>query len=98
MSEREVLRRRGGRVLGLDPADRVLLVRAVDPKAPDAPFWFTVGGGVEAGESDREAAVRELREETGLVVAGDDMGGPVFTAADAFGYDRWWVEQSNVFF
>ena len=98
MSDREVLRRRGARVLVFDAAGRVLLVRAVDPAAPDAPFWFTVGGGVEAGETDREAAVRELREETGLVVAADDLVGPVFTAADAFAFDRWWIEQSNVFF
>jgi 8-oxo-dGTP pyrophosphatase MutT (NUDIX family) len=93
-----VLRRRGARVLVFDAADRVLLVRAVDPAAPDAPFWFTVGGGVAAGETDRAAAVRELREETGLVIAEDDLVGPVFGADDAFAFDRWWIEQSNVFF
>src|SRR3982751_5823629 len=98
MGDREVLRRRAARVLVFDAAGRVLLVRAVDPRAPDAPFWFTVGGGVEFGETDREAAGRELREEAGLVVVGDDLVGPVFTAADAFAFDRWWIEQSNVFF
>jgi 8-oxo-dGTP pyrophosphatase MutT (NUDIX family) len=98
MSDREVLRRRGARVLAFDAADRVLLVRAVDSTAPDSPFWFTVGGGVEAGETDRAAAVRELWEETGLVVAEDDLVGPVFGADDAFAFDRWWIEQSNVFF
>jgi 8-oxo-dGTP pyrophosphatase MutT (NUDIX family) len=98
MTDREVLRRHGARVLAFDPADRVLLVRAVDPSAPDAPFWFTVGGGVEAGETDRAAAARELREEAGLVVAEDDLVGPVFASDSAFAFDRWWIEQSNVFF
>lgn len=30
-------------------------------------YWHVVAGGVEPGESEREAAERELREETGLV-------------------------------
>ena len=31
-------------------------------------YWHLVSGGVEEGESPREAAVRELAEETGLQV------------------------------
>jgi len=34
--------------------------------------WFTVGGGLEPGESYGEAAVREIREETGITAL--DLG------------------------
>ncbi len=45
--------------------DRVLLVRRRN--RPDAGLWGFPGGKLEAGESVEAAAVRELREETGLV-------------------------------
>jgi ADP-ribose pyrophosphatase YjhB (NUDIX family) len=63
------------RVLLLDPADRILLMKGRLPSAPDRPgVWFTVGGGLEAGETFLEAADREIREETGLI---DFVLGPV---------------------
>ena len=46
---------------------------ADDPKTtnPDGqnhgPFWFTPGGEIEYNESTKDAAVRELYEETGLI-------------------------------
>ena len=42
-----------------DPTCRVLLLRAYN-------YWDFPKGGVEAGESSLEAAVREVREETGI--------------------------------
>ncbi|MEO7026973.1 MAG: NUDIX domain-containing protein [Caulobacteraceae bacterium] len=53
------------RVLLLDPAGRILLMYGRLPGAP-AGAWFTIGGGVEPGESPREAAAREIVEETGF--------------------------------
>ncbi|MFM6968627.1 MAG: NUDIX hydrolase [Microbacteriaceae bacterium] len=41
------------------------------------PRWITPGGGIDAGESVLDAAVRELREETGLTVNPDDLGEPI---------------------
>jgi ADP-ribose pyrophosphatase YjhB (NUDIX family) len=51
-------------VVLLDAQDRVLLVRRGRPPSPGR--WTVPGGGVELGESLEQAALRELREETGL--------------------------------
>jgi ADP-ribose pyrophosphatase YjhB (NUDIX family) len=96
--ERELLRRRAARVLVIDPGDRLLLLRGRDPGVPGPRFWWTVGGGLEPGESARAGAVRELHEETGLLVAERALVGPVHRDSSAFAFDRWWVEQENEFF
>ena len=44
--------------------DKLLLVRRRNP--PDAGKWGFPGGAQELGETVAEAAVRELREETGV--------------------------------
>jgi ADP-ribose pyrophosphatase YjhB (NUDIX family) len=96
--ERELLRRHAARVLVIDPADRLLLLRGGDPAVPGPRFWWTVGGGLEAGESARAGAVRELHEETGLVVSEDALVGPLHRDHSSFDFDRWRVEQENEFF
>jgi 8-oxo-dGTP pyrophosphatase MutT (NUDIX family) len=75
------------RVVLLDDADRVLLFEGADPARAHEPFWFTVGGGVEAGEGLRAAAVRELREETGLELRAEDLVGPVWLRDVLFSFD-----------
>jgi 8-oxo-dGTP pyrophosphatase MutT (NUDIX family) len=57
------------RLLVLDEDDRLLLMMTKAPDTSGAARWITPGGGVDPGESHEEAAVRELHEETGQVVA-----------------------------
>lgn len=80
--------RRGARVILLDEDDRVLLVRGHDADQPERSWWFTIGGGIDAGESALAAAVREVREESGIVLAPDDVVGPVLTRSAIFDFAR----------
>ncbi|MBK9156617.1 MAG: NUDIX domain-containing protein [Propionibacteriaceae bacterium] len=75
-SERPRRTRQGVRVLITDGV-AVLLMRDTDPGVPGSSWWTTPGGGIDPGETLRETAVRELAEETGLVVDEADLLGPV---------------------
>ncbi|MEQ5868989.1 NUDIX hydrolase [Sagittula sp. NFXS13] len=59
----------------------VLLVRRANP--PDAGLWGFPGGKVDLGEEITCAALRELREETGILAKAQQ----VITALDAFDHD-----------
>jgi 8-oxo-dGTP diphosphatase len=52
---------------------RVLLVKRAHPPLQD--LWSIPGGVLEVGEFVREAAIREAREETGLIVEPGDLLG-----------------------
>jgi 8-oxo-dGTP pyrophosphatase MutT (NUDIX family) len=73
------------------PATRVLLMQAVDG------YWFPPGGGLEPGETHRQAAHRELAEETGRT--GIELGPHIWNRRDVFAWrgamldvrERWYL-------
>lgn len=93
-----LLERSAARVILLDEHDRVLLVRGHDVDLPDRSWWFTVGGGIDAGEDARAAAVREVREETGIGLDADDLVGPVYTRSAVFDFAARTCRQHEVLF
>ena len=55
------------------PEDReILLLKVEDEKVS---FWQPITGGIESGESPEEACLREIKEETGLLLACSSLTG-----------------------
>ncbi|WP_414471929.1 NUDIX hydrolase [Microvirga sp. M2] len=50
---------------------RALLVRRANP--PDAGLWGFPGGKIDFGETVADAAIRELREETGIAAEAQEL-------------------------
>jgi 8-oxo-dGTP pyrophosphatase MutT (NUDIX family) len=72
------LEREAVRVVLADASGRVLLFHVLTPEqAPDG-WWELPGGGIDPGETYLEAAVREIREETGLVIDPAQVGPPAW--------------------
>lgn len=75
----------GGRLLLVDPDDRVVLIEERLDLAGPGTEWLIPGGGVEPGESPAQAAVRETYEETGVAVSLDDV-------RELYTYRRLWTD------
>jgi len=73
---------------------QMLIQRRTDTK-PDWPgLWdFSVGGSVHAGETSREGALREVREELGLDI---ELARPSFTFNFQYGFDDFYLLRTDV--
>jgi 8-oxo-dGTP pyrophosphatase MutT (NUDIX family) len=90
-----VLRLRpAARAIVVDEDERVLLVLFDFPRK--RPVWATVGGGLEPGETQEQAARRELAEEAGL--DGVELGPLVWTRTHVFELGVDWDGQTEVYF
>jgi 8-oxo-dGTP pyrophosphatase MutT (NUDIX family) len=76
--------RPSARVILIGDHDEVLLIRVHDRVAGTGPVWLTPGGGVDPGEDLVTAAVRELAEETGLVLPPAQLTAPVAVSRGAW--------------
>ncbi|HWH30335.1 MAG TPA: NUDIX domain-containing protein [Mycobacteriales bacterium] len=95
----EVVERRAARVLLVDGSGRVLLFHGCDPADASAgSWWFTPGGGLDPGETPAQGAARELAEETGLVVAPEQLGVAVHERVAEFRFAGGAYRQSEDFF
>jgi mutator protein MutT len=69
----------------LDAEGHVLLVRRAKP--PRAGEWTLPGGRIEIGEAPADAAVREVREETGVAVRAIEELEVVVIEREGFAFD-----------
>jgi 8-oxo-dGTP pyrophosphatase MutT (NUDIX family) len=96
--ERPRRSRSTARVLLIDDRDRILLFADSDPGIPGVHWWITPGGGIDDGESEVVAAVREVEEETGMQITEADLIGPTMRRTVVHGYSDVVIDQQDVFY
>ena len=79
--------RTAARVLPVSPEGEVLLLQCQDPARPGDLHWISIGGAVDPGENRVEAALRELREETGIEAEARDLTEPIHQGDYRFSWD-----------
>jgi 8-oxo-dGTP pyrophosphatase MutT (NUDIX family) len=87
------IQRPAARILLINDQDRVLLLRA---NVAEGDVWITPGGALEPGETAEDAALRELREETGIETT--ELSPCVWTRVHRFEWGGQRYEQREQFF
>lgn len=90
--------RDAARLVIFDGAGDVLLVHGHDTHDLQHRWWFTVGGGINVGETRLECAIREAGEETGLEIDPKNVVGPVLRRDAEFHFQNTLARQNEEFF
>lgn len=90
--------RTAARIFLLDAEDRVLLVHDRIDLDREESHWIVPGGGIEPGETLRDCAIREVFEETGLLVELPADAEPVFIEREVFWFAGQHIDQTNHYF
>lgn len=90
MTERQAVR-----ALILNPQDKLLLIKIIEPQTKRT-FWLTPGGGLHPGESPLVSLRREIFEETGL--ADFEIGPEVWRRQCHFTWNGATIHQQESFY
>ena len=86
------------RVVPVNPDREVLLLQDLDPAVPGVLRWGTIGGALDPGETHHQAAVREMYEETGIVIDPADLTPPFHSSTREFTWAGVHYVSENTFF
>lgn len=90
--------RQAARAVIFSPDGQILLLKGRDGHDESHQWWFTVGGGMVDEESAPQCAIREVAEETGIVLSEDQLVGPVLYRNADFYFFNVHARQDEWFF